>query len=80
VLPEREPEHFAQSEAQHRERPELIIEGTERRRQRPKPPEKQAAAYSGKKKTQCDKHVVIVQAKSTRGGGLESDVCGQDPR
>ena len=44
VLPEREPEHFAQSEAQHGEPPELIIDGTERRRQRPKSPEKQAAA------------------------------------
>src|SRR6185369_10346176 len=58
VLPEREPEHFAQREAQHGDHPDLIIDGTERRRQRPKNPEKQAAAYSGKKKMHCDKHVV----------------------
>src|SRR5215471_5053325 len=32
VLPERDPEHFAQSEPQHGERPDLIIDGTERRR------------------------------------------------
>jgi hypothetical protein len=70
VLPEREPERFAQSEARHGERPDFIIDGTERRRQRPKNPEKQAAAYSGKKKTHCDKNVVIVQAKSTRVGFL----------
>jgi len=49
ALPEREPGHFARSEAQRGERPDLIIDGTERRRQRPKNPIKQAAAYSGKK-------------------------------
>ena len=70
VLPEREPEHFAQREAQHGDRPDLIIDGTERRRQRPKNPENQAAAYSGKKKMHCDKNVVIVQAKSKRVGFL----------
>jgi hypothetical protein len=70
VLPEREPEHFAQREAQHGDHPDLIIDGTERRRQRPKNPENQAAAYSGKKKMHCDKHVVIVQAQSKRVGFL----------
>lgn len=68
LLPEREPEHFAQSEEQHGEPPALISDGTERRCQRPKVPEKQAAHYSGKKKTHCDKNVVVVQAKSKRGG------------
>ena len=77
VLPEREPEHFAQSEARHRERPEFILDGTERRRQRPKNPEKQAAAYSGKKKTHCDKNVVIVQAKSKRVGFLSQTYAGK---
>lgn len=77
VLPEREPEHFAQSEARHRERPEFIIDGTERRRQRPKNPEKQASAYSGKKKTHCDKNVVIVQAKSKRVGFLSQTYAGK---
>jgi hypothetical protein len=70
VLPEREPQHFAQSESQHGERPELIIDGTERRCQRPKSPDKQVAAYSGKKKTHCDKKIVIVQAKTKRVGFL----------
>jgi hypothetical protein len=77
VLPEREPERFARSEAQHGERPDLIIDGTERRRQRPKNPEKQAAVYSGKKKTHCDKHVVIVQAKSKRVGFLSQTYAGK---
>ena len=77
VLPERDPVRFAQSEPQHGERPDLIIDGTERRRQRPKSPEKQAAAYSGKKKTHCDKNVVIVQAKTKRVGFLSQTYAGK---
>lgn len=77
VLPERDPGHFAQSEPQHGEGLELIIDGTERRRQRPKNPDKQAAAYSGKKKTHCDKNVVIVQAKSKRVGFLSQTYAGK---
>lgn len=77
VLPEREPEHFAQREPQHGEPPALIIDGTERRRQRPKDLEKQAAHDSGKKKTHCDKNVVIVQAKSKRVGFLSQTYAGK---
>jgi hypothetical protein len=43
-LPEREPERYAQSEVRHGEPPEFIIDGTERRRQRPQNPAKQALA------------------------------------
>jgi hypothetical protein len=77
VLPEREPGHFARSEAQHGERPDLIIDGTERRRQRPKNPIKQAAASSGKKKLHCDKNVVIVQGQSKRVGVLSQTYAGK---
>jgi len=77
VLPEREPEHFAQSELQHGECLDFIIDGTEPRRQRPKDPTKQAAAYSGKKKTHCDKNVVIVQAKSKWVGFLSQTYAGK---
>lgn len=76
VLPEREPEHLAQSESQHGACPDLISDGTERR-QRPKDPQRQAAAYSGKKKTHCDKNVVIVQAKSKRVGFLSQTYAGK---
>jgi len=77
VLPERDPQHFAQSEQQHGERPDLIIDGTERRRQRPKNPAKQAAPYSGKKKTHCDKTVGVVQAKPKRVGFLSQTHAGK---
>jgi DDE superfamily endonuclease len=77
VLPEREPGHFAQNELPPGERPEFIIDGTERRRQRPKSPEKQAAASSGKKKFHCDKNVVLVQAKTKRVGFLSQTYAGK---
>lgn len=77
VLPEREPQRFAQSEQLHGERPNLIIDGTERRRQRPKDPEKQAAHYSGKKKAHCDKNVVIVQTQTKRVGFLSQTYAGK---
>jgi DDE superfamily endonuclease/Helix-turn-helix of DDE superfamily endonuclease len=60
VLPERNPKDFVRSQAARGTEPRLIIDGTERRRQRPKDPEKQALHYSGKKKTHTDKNVVIV--------------------
>jgi hypothetical protein len=70
VLPQRDGRQFAQSEAACGEDPRLIIDGTERRRQRPKSPEKQAAHYTGKKKTHTDKNVVIANARSKRIGFL----------
>jgi hypothetical protein len=60
ACPERKAGHFAQSQAASGAEPRLIIDGTERRRQRPKNPEKQALHYSGKKKTHTDKNVVNV--------------------
>src|SRR5438270_13227645 len=49
-LPERDPTRFSEHERRRGEPPELIIDGTERQRQRPKSPEKQRLHYSGKKK------------------------------
>src|SRR3954469_1433230 len=66
VLPERDPRQFARSQAASGEDPRLIIDGTERRRQRPKNPEKQAAHYSGRKKAHTDKNVVVADAGSRR--------------
>ncbi len=65
VMPEREGDRFAQSQPKRR-KSELIIDGTERRRQRPKQSEKQALHYSGKKKAHSDKNLVITNRKSNR--------------
>jgi hypothetical protein len=78
-LPDRDPEHCAQSEQQYGEPPDLSSDGTDRRRQRPKTPEKQTAPYRGKKKTHCDKNGVVVQAQSKRVGCLRQTSAGKTP-
>jgi hypothetical protein len=77
VLPERDPQQFAQHEKRQQETRDFIIDGTERRRQRPKNPEKQALHYSGKKKTHSDKNVVIANTKTKRIGYLSQTYAGK---
>ncbi len=55
VLPERDAQAVALAQAQRRTGQTVIIDGTERRRQRPKSPEKQTLHYRGKKKAHRDK-------------------------
>jgi hypothetical protein len=76
-LPERDPTRFSERERRQGEPPTLIVDGTERRRQRPKNPEKQRLHYSGKKKTHSDKNVVIVNARSKRVGYLSGTYAGK---
>jgi len=76
-LPERNPRRFSAHERRQGEPPELIIDGTERRRQRPKNQEKQRLHYSGKKKAHSDKNVVIVNAHSQRVGYLSGTYAGK---
>ena len=75
--PERNAGHFAQSQTSADPEPRLIIDGTERRRQRPKNAEKQALHYSGKKKTHCDKNVVIVTLPRKRIDFLSHTYVGK---
>ena len=77
VLPERDATHFAQDQGASGKAPRLIIDATERRRQRPKNPEKQALFYSGRKKKHCDKNVVVVEADSRRVGYLSGTYAGR---
>ena len=66
VLPSRAPEAFAEQERSRQETAALIIDGTDRRRQRPKDKAKQAWHYRGKHKAHRDKNVVVVNAKTKR--------------
>jgi hypothetical protein len=66
VMPERDGQAVAPHEDRHAEARDLIIDGVERRRQRPKQPETQALHYSGKKKAHSDKNVVVVNTQTTR--------------
>ena len=77
VMPERQPSQFAQQGGGQREPVELIIDGTDRRRQRPQSPEKQALHYSGKHKTHSDKNVVVVNAQTKRVGYLSQTYAGK---
>ena len=66
VLPERAGQRVAQHERRYGEPRDLIVDGVERRRQRPKSQQKQALHYSGKKKGHYDKNAVVVNTKSKR--------------
>jgi len=77
VRPERDPRQFARHERRMGEPLDLIIDGTERRRQRPKNSEKQALFYSGRKKTHSEKNVVIANRKTKRIGYLSPTYAGK---
>jgi DDE superfamily endonuclease len=77
VLPQRDPQAFAQATAPRGPRLRRLIDGSERRRQRPKNPEKQAAHYSGRKKTHSDKNVIVAEAGSQRIEYLSPTYAGR---
>jgi hypothetical protein len=66
VMPERDGKNFAKHQAAKEVSPNqpLVIDGTERRIQRPKESQEQRAQYSGKKKAHTDKNIVIADTKS----------------
>jgi hypothetical protein len=76
VLPECDGAQVAQHERRQAEPPDLIVEGVERRRQRPKQREKQALHYSGKKKLPTDKNTVLVHTRSKRVSYLSPTLPG----
>lgn len=75
--PERDPKKFKQQEQDRKDAVDSIIDGTERRRQRPKKAEKQALHYSGKKKIHSDKNVVIATSKKKRVSFLSQTYPGK---
>ena len=76
-LPERDPQKFKHKEKNRKDAVDSIIDGTERRRQRPKKAEKQALHYSGKKKIHTDKNVIIATAKRKRVSFLSQTYPGK---
>lgn len=75
--PERDPKKFKKKEQARKDAADSIIDGTERRRQRPKQAEKQVLHYSGKKKTHSDKNIVIATAKKKRVSFLGRTLPGK---
>lgn len=76
VMPERDGQKVARHERRHAEAKDLIVDGTERRRQRPKRREIQAIHYSGKKKVHSDKNVVVVNTQTKRVSFLSQTLPG----
>ena len=76
VTPERDGSKVAQHEQRSGEPHDLIVDGVERRRQRPKDSKIQAIHYSGKKKVHCDKNVVVVNTQTKRVSFLSPTLPG----
>jgi hypothetical protein len=75
--PVREGSELARHERSQPERRDWIIDGTERRRQRPKNALKQAAHYSMRKKVHTDKNVVIAVRSTKRIAYLSATQPGR---
>lgn len=77
VTPERDPKKFKTKEQDQPDAVNSVIDGTERRRQRPKQAEKQALDYSGKRKIHSDKNVIIATVKRKRVSYLSQTYPGK---
>jgi hypothetical protein len=75
--PERNGEAVAQSPLVAEAEGDFLIDGTERRRQRPKAAQKQAEHYSGKKKTHTDKNILLTSSHTKKVLYLSPTVAGK---
>ena len=66
MTPVRDPQALAADPLVNEAGPDLVIDGTERRRQRPKDAQQQRQAYNGKKKCHTDKNVVLANIHTTK--------------
>src|SRR5215470_8257446 len=74
--PERDASQVAHSLLAREGTPDLAIDGTERRRQRPTDATQPQAHYSGKKKTHTDKNIVLVNETTSKVLYLGPTVAG----
>lgn len=77
MAPERDPQKVASNPLVNESAPDLLIDGTERRRQRPKDLQKQADYYSGKKKAHTDKNLLLASAHTRKVVYLGSTEFGK---
>jgi Helix-turn-helix of DDE superfamily endonuclease/DDE superfamily endonuclease len=75
--PERDARRVAVSPLALAGGPNLQVDGTERRRQRPKDDTQQKAHYSGKKKAHTDKNILVVNANTKKVVYLSPTVPGK---
>jgi hypothetical protein len=77
VAPERAASRVATSPLAREGAPDGVLDGTERRRQRPTDAAQQKELSSGKKKTHTDKNLVLVHAHTTTVVSLGPTVAGK---
>src|SRR5215475_2167858 len=77
VAPERDASRVATSLLALEGAPDMAIDGTERRRQRPTNAAQQQEQYSGKKKTHTDKNLLLVNAHTDKVIYLGPTVAGK---
>jgi hypothetical protein len=77
VIPERDGDRLGGQAAEPARSGLVIIDGTERRRQRPKKAEGQRLHYSGKEKAHTDKNVLLVNGASGRVMFLSETYAGK---
>jgi len=75
--PERDARRVATSDLARAGGPNLTIDGSERRRQRPQDHTKQKEHYSGKKKAHTDKNILLVNANTKKVVYLSPTVAGK---
>jgi hypothetical protein len=75
--PERDASRVAASPLALESGPDLAIDGTERRRQRPQDGQQQQQHYSGKKKAHTDKNILLVNVHSDKVVYLGPTVAGK---
>jgi Helix-turn-helix of DDE superfamily endonuclease/DDE superfamily endonuclease len=75
--PERDARRVATSDLARAGGPNLTIDGSERRRQRPQDHTKQKEHYSGKKKAHTDKNILLVNANTKKVVYLRPTVAGK---
>ena len=77
MAPERDASRVATSALALEGAPDMAIDGTERRRQRPTNAAQQQEQYSGKKKTHTDKNILLVNEHTTKVVYLGPTVAGK---
>jgi hypothetical protein len=77
MTPERDAGQVAHADLALEGGPDLAIDGTERRRQRPQKAPEQKAHYSGKKKAHTDKNILLVNENSRKVVYLSPTVAGK---
>jgi len=77
MTPERDGQALAGNKLANEGGADLIIDGTERRRQRPKASTQQTDHYSGKKKAHTDKNITVVNRQTKKVAYLSSTRPGK---